>query len=74
MNIETHQNFAGFYKTKSVTEMDFDEEDDDIILLLLVVSNITNLLSILSQSRRQLVWVKLWLQHRSTKSVYDYIT
>ena len=53
--------------------MDFDEEDDDIILLLLVTSGVTNLLSILLNSRLQLVWFKTWLQRRSTKNVYHNI-
>ena len=33
--------------------MAFDAEDDGIILLVLVVSGVTNLLNILSKSRRQ---------------------
>ena len=53
--------------------MDFDEEDDDIMLLLLVVPGVINLLSILPKSIGQLVWVKPWLQHRSTKSVHHNI-
>ena len=47
--------------------MDFDGEDDDIILLLIVAPSVTGLLSILPKSKRQLVWVKPWLQGRSTK-------
>ena len=43
-------------------------------LLLLVVPGVANLLSILSKSRWQLVWVKPWLKCKSTKSVYDNIT
>ena len=35
--------------------MDFDKEDDDIILLFLVVYGITNVLSILPNSRMQIV-------------------
>ena len=53
--------------------MDFDGEDDDIILLLIVAPSVTGLLSILPKSKRQLVWVKPWLQGRSTKTAYHNI-
>ena len=46
--------------------MDFDKEHDDIILLLPVVTDVTNLWNILSKSRQRLVWIKIWLQCRST--------
>ena len=39
----------------------------------LVTSAIADSLSILPKSRWQLVWVKPWLQSRSTKSVYHNI-
>ena len=44
-----------------------EEEDDDIILLLFVAFGVTNLLSILQKSMRQLVWVKPWLQTQVNK-------
>ena len=53
--------------------MDFDTEDGDIILLLLVTSGEANIFSTLPKSRRQIAWVKPWLQCRSTKSVYHKI-
>ena len=49
--------------------MDFDAEDIDIMLPLLVASGKINFLSILSKSRRRLVWIKPWLKRISTKSV-----
>ena len=54
--------------------MDFDEENDDIMLLLLVAFVVTSLLNALQRSRQQLMWVKPWLQCRSTKSVYHILT
>ena len=41
--------------------MNFDKEDDHI-LLLLVASGVAILLTILPKLKRQLVWVKSWLQ------------
>ena len=53
--------------------IDSSKEGDGIILLLLVAFAVTNHLSILPKSRQQLVWVKPWLQQRSTKIVYHNI-
>ena len=47
--------------------MDFDAEDIDIMLPLLVASGKINFLSILSKSRRRLVWVKPWLKRIQQK-------
>ena len=48
--------------------MDFDEGGDDIIFLLFIASGVKNVVSVLPKSRRQLAWVKPWLQCRSIKS------
>lgn len=48
--------------------MDFDEGGDDIIFLLFIASGVKNVVSILPKSRRQLAWVKPWLQCRSKKN------
>ena len=53
--------------------MGFDEEDNNIIFLFLEAPGFTNLLSVLPKSQRQSMWVKPWLQRRSTKNVYHSI-